>query len=90
MQALEERVTFLEEEVRRLQTQMTTQMMRQAGAVSGKTAPDFLVRFSGIFGDDPTFAEATRLGRAWREEDNSAEADSSAEAEEAEASSFFT
>ena len=67
MQALEERVAFLEEEVRRLQTQM----MRQTGAVSGKTAPDFLTRFSGIFGNDPTLAEATRLGRAWREEDHS-------------------
>ena len=63
MQALEERVAFLEE-VRRLQTQI----MRQTGAVSGTTAPDFLARFSGIFGNDPTFAEATRLGRAWREE----------------------
>ena len=66
MQALEERVAFLEEEVRRLQAQVT----RQMAPVSGKTAPDFLARFSGIFGDDPTFAEATRLGRAWREEDN--------------------
>ena len=75
MQALEERVAVLEEEVRRLQTQMTTQMMRQAGAVSGKTAPDFLARFAGIFGDDPTFAEATRLGRAWREEDSPIEAE---------------
>ena len=62
-QALEERVAMLEEEVQRLQTQL----MRQAGAVSGKTAPDFLTRFSGIFGDDPTFAEAARLGRDWRE-----------------------
>lgn len=64
MQALEERVTVLEEELRRLQAEV----MRQS-AVSGKTAPDFLARFSGIFGDDPTFAEAVRLGRAWREED---------------------
>lgn len=79
MQALEERVAFLEEEVRRLQTQM----MRQPEAVSGRTAPDFLARFSGIFGDDPTFAEATRLGRAWREGNLSAEADNSAETEEA-------
>ncbi len=69
MQALEERVAFLEKEVRRLQTQI----MRHAGAVSGRTAPDFLARFSGIFGDDPTFAEATRLGHAWREEDSPAE-----------------
>ena len=84
MQALEERVAALEEEVRRLQAQMTTQVMQQTGVVSGRTAPDFLTRFSGIFGDDPTFAEAARLGRAWREED------SSAEAEEAAAFSFFT
>ena len=69
MQALEERVALLEAEVRRLQTQI----MQQAGAVSGKTAPDFLARFSGIFGDDPTFAEATHLGRAWREQSNPAE-----------------
>ena len=77
MQALEERVAFLEEEVRRLQAQVT----RQTGAVSGRTAPDFLARFSGIFGDDPDFAEATRLGRAWREA--SAEVDSFAETGEA-------
>lgn len=63
MQALEERVALLEEELRRLQAKV----MGQRGAVSGRTAPDFLVRFSGIFGDDPTFAEATRLGRTWRE-----------------------
>ena len=67
MQALEERVAFLEEEVRRLQRQM----MRQTGAVSGQTVPDFLARFSGIFGDDPTFAEATRLGRVWRKSEKS-------------------
>lgn len=78
MQELEERVVFLEE-VRRLQTQM----MRQNGVVSGKTAPDFLTRFSGIFGDDPTFAEATRLGRAWRGESIPTEADNPAETEEA-------
>ncbi len=66
MQALEERVAFLEEELRRLQAEV----VRQRGAVSGRTAPDFLVRFSGIFGDDPTFAEATRLGRVWREEES--------------------
>lgn len=70
MQALEERVASLEEEVRRLQAQV----MRQAGAVSGTTALDFLTRFSGIFGDDPTFAEATRLGCAWREEEDQAPA----------------
>lgn len=63
-QALEERVTLLEEEVRRLQAQMT----RGTGAVSGRTAPDFLDRFSGIFSDDATFVEAVRLGRTWREE----------------------
>lgn len=79
MQAIEERVTLLEEEVRRLQAQV----MRQTGAVSGETAPDFLARFSGIFGDDPTFAEATRLGRAWREEENPADAGNLAETENA-------
>ncbi len=63
MQALEERVAFLEEELRRLQAQVR----KQADTVSGRTAPDFLLRFSGLFGDDPTFAEATHLGRAWRE-----------------------
>ncbi len=75
MQALEERVAFLEEELRRLQAEV----MRQRGAASGRTAPDFLVRFSGIFGDDPTFAEATRLGRAWREEESSKEESSKEE-----------
>ncbi len=75
MQALEERVAVLEAELRRLQAQV----MRQTDAVSGRTAPDFLTRFSGIFGDDPTFAEATRLGRAWREEDHSADDGGSAE-----------
>ena len=78
MQALEERVAFLEEELRRLQTQM----MRQTGAVSGQTAPDFLARFSGIFGDYPTFAEATRLGRVWRKEGSPDETDEHAEFEE--------
>ena len=72
MQALEERVTVLEEELRRLQAEV----LRQNGAVSGRTAPDFLARFSGIFGDDPTFAEATRLGRAWREEEELEQAES--------------
>ena len=62
-QTLEERVTLLEEEIQRL----NTQIRQQTGAVSGKTAPDFLARFAGIFGDDPTFEGATRLGRAWRE-----------------------
>ena len=65
MQALEERVAFLEKELRRLQAEV----LGQKGTVSGRTAPDFLERFSGIFGDDPTFAEAARLGRAWREEE---------------------
>ena len=51
---LEERVTLLEEEIR--------QLRQQTGAVSGKTAPDFLARFSEISGDDPTLAEAARLG----------------------------
>ena len=62
-ETLEERVTLLEEEIRRL----NTQIRQQTGVVSGRTAPDFLARFAGIFGDDPTFDEATRLGRAWRE-----------------------
>lgn len=79
MQELEERVASLEEEVRRLQAQI----MRQNGAVSGRTAPDFLTRFSGIFGDDPTFAEATRLGRVWREEDHSADEGGPAETKDA-------
>ena len=65
-QTLEDRVTLLEEEIRRL----STQLRQQAGVVSGKTSPDFLVRFAGIFGDDQTFDEATRLGRAWREGKN--------------------
>lgn len=64
-EALAERVAVLEEEVRHLQARMA----RETSVVSGRTAPDFLERFSGIFGDDPTFPEAVRLGRAWREAD---------------------
>ena len=64
-QDLEERVALLEAEVRRLQAQVA----RGAGAVSGRTAPDFLEQFSGIFANDPTFDEAVRLGREWREQD---------------------
>ncbi len=63
-QDLEERVALLEQEVRRLQAQVA----RGTGAVSGRTAPDFLEQFAGIFRDDPTFDEAVRLGREWRED----------------------
>jgi hypothetical protein len=64
-QDLEERVALLEEEVRRLRAQVA----RGAGAISGQTAPDFLEQFAGVFRDDPTFDEAVRLGREWREQD---------------------
>lgn len=58
-QDLETRLALLEEEVRRLRMQVS----REQGVVSGRTAPDFLERFAGIFADDPTFDEAVRLGR---------------------------
>ena len=63
--SLEERVASLEQEVQRLQRLMA----RETGAVSGRTAPDFLERFAGIFANDPTFDEAVRLGREWRDAD---------------------
>ncbi len=64
-QDLEERLSALEEEVRRLRMQVS----RERGAISDRTAPDFLERFAGIFADDPTFDEAVRLGREWRNAD---------------------
>lgn len=64
-EALAERVAALEEKVRHLQSRRPP----EKGAVPGRTAPDFLERFSGISGDDPTFDEAVRLGRAWRDAD---------------------
>ena len=64
-QDIEGRLSALEEEVRRLRLQLA----REQGAVSGRTAPDFLERFAGIFADDPTFDEAVRLGREWRDAD---------------------
>jgi len=62
---LEERVALLEKEVQHLRLELA----RQRGDVSGRTAPDFLDKFAGIFADDPTFAEAVRLGRDWRNAD---------------------
>jgi len=64
-QELEDRLSALEDEVRRLRMQVSGEQ----GAVSGRTAPDFLERFVGIFADDPTFDEAVRLGREWRNAD---------------------
>jgi hypothetical protein len=64
-QDLEARVALLEEEVRRLQARVA----RGAEAVSGRTASDFLEQFAGVFSNDPTFDEAVRLGREWREQD---------------------
>ena len=66
-QALKKKVAVLEEDVRQLKQQI--QQPQGRGAVSGRTAPDFLDQFSGIFANDPTFAEAERLGREWREAD---------------------
>ena len=65
-ETLESRVATLEAEVKRLKLQMA----QETGAVSGKTAPDFLDRFSGIFANDPTFEEAVRLGKEWRYADH--------------------
>jgi len=64
-QNVEDRLSALEKEVRQLHLQVA----REQGAVSGRTAPDFLERFAGIFADDPTFDEAVRLGREWRNAD---------------------
>ena len=64
-EALAERVAQLEQDVRHLKTRMAW----ETNAVSGRTAPDFLERFSGIFGNDPTFPEAERLGQEWRNTD---------------------
>lgn len=72
--SLAERVTLLEEEVRRLSRQIGFEKV----SVSGRTNPDFLERFAGIFGDDPTFPEAVRLGQEWRNTDKPQEENSSA------------
>lgn len=61
-ETLTERIALLEEQVRQIQSRLPP----ETGAVSGRTAPDFLARFSGIFANDPTFDEAVRLGREWR------------------------
>lgn len=68
-QDLENRLALLEEEVRHLRMQVRMQVTREQEAVSGKTSPDFPERFAGIFADDPTFDEAVRLGREWRDGD---------------------
>ena len=62
---LTKRLHALEEEVGRLQILFA----QSRGMVSGRTAPDFLERSVGIFADDPTFDEAVRLGREWRNAD---------------------
>ena len=59
---LEERVSLLEAEVRHLRMELK----REQGIVSGRTSPDFLEEFAGIFANDPTFPEAVRLGQEWR------------------------
>ncbi len=64
-QNLEERLALLEAEVRHLRMELR----RERGEVSGRTAPDFLEKFAGIFSNDPTFPEAVRLGREWRDAD---------------------
>lgn len=60
-ETLAERIALLEEQVKQIQSRLP-----ETGTVSGRTAPDFLERFSGIFAYDPTFDEAVRLGREWR------------------------
>lgn len=64
---LEDRVALLEKEVRHQRLELA----RARGEVSGRTAPDFLEKFAGIFANDPTFDEAVRLGREWRSADRS-------------------
>lgn len=62
-QTMEERVAHLEGEVSRLRWELA----HQKGAVSGRTAPDFLEKFAGIFANDPTFDEITAEIKAKRE-----------------------
>ncbi len=64
-QNVEDRLSALEKEVRQLRLQVA----QEQGAASGRTAPDFLDRFAGIFADDPTFDASVRLGREWRNAD---------------------
>ena len=61
-QTLEDRVALLEAEVRHLRMELK----RERGIVSGRTAPDFLDKFFGIFANDATFPEVVRLGQEWR------------------------
>ena len=62
---LENRVALLEQEVGRLQFELA----QQKGAVSGRTAPDFLDKYVGIFSDDPLFEEMTRRIEASRDQE---------------------
>ena len=62
IQHLDERLCALEEEVRRQQMLFA----QSQGMAFDRTAPDLLERHAGTFADDPTFAEAVRLGREWR------------------------
>ncbi len=76
---LEERVTTLEAEVKRL----SERAEREPLVVSGRTTPDFLDRYVGMFAEDPTFEDAVRLGREWRNADRPEDSDDQREAYDA-------
>ena len=76
-QTLEDRVALLEAEVRHLRMELK----REQGIVSGRTSPDFLEEFTGIFANDPTFPEFVRLGQEWRYADRPLDEDEQQENE---------
>lgn len=68
MSTVEERLDALEATVAKIKAKVES----GAPPVTGRTSPDFLQRFSGIFANDPTFDEAVRLGQEWRHADRPA------------------
>lgn len=61
LEALEERVTALEVEVK--------QLKQQSNPDAGSKAP-WWEQIRGQFKDDPAYDEAMRLGRKWRESED--------------------
>lgn len=75
-ETLQERVAALENEVSRLRWELA----HSKGRVSGRTAPDFLEQFAGIFANDPAFEEFTQYMEE-RAQTERAEAERLAEAD---------